>query len=117
MPAFVVDGQDVLDVYQHARDAVQRARKGEGPTFLECKTYRYYGHFLGDDPHRYRTVEEETYYRSRDCIERLLGGGALAENDAQDIQLSVEELIDEAVRFAESSPLPRTSELTTQVYS
>jgi pyruvate dehydrogenase E1 component alpha subunit len=117
MPAFVVDGQDVLNVYQHARDAVQRARRGEGPTFLECKTYRYYGHFLGDDPHRYRTVEEETYYRSRDCIERLLGGGSLTDNDAQDIQLSVEELIDEAVRFAESSPLPRTTELTTQVYS
>ncbi len=117
MPAFVVDGQDVLDVYAHSGAAVERARNGDGPTFLECKTYRYYGHFLGDDPHRYRTVEEETYYRGRDCIQRLLDAGAIPEAEAEQISTAVEEQIDAAVRFAESSPLPDRSELTTQVYA
>jgi TPP-dependent pyruvate/acetoin dehydrogenase alpha subunit len=117
MPAFVVDGQDVLAVYHHMGSAVQRARDGEGPTFLECKTYRYYGHFLGDDPHRYRTVEEETYYRGRDCLQRFLDLGVLPSEEAERIQKSVEDRIGEAVRFAEASPLPDPSELTTDVYA
>jgi TPP-dependent pyruvate/acetoin dehydrogenase alpha subunit len=117
MPAFVVDGQDVFDVYEHAGAAVERARNGDGPTFLECKTYRYYGHFLGDDPHRYRTAEEEAYYRGRDCVERFLAAGVLDSNDAEQIRRAVEERIDAAVRFAESSPIPDRAELTTEVYA
>src|SRR2546430_6677882 len=66
-----VDGQDVFAVLAEAGEAIERARNGGGPSFLECKTYRYYGHYLGDDPRRYRTAEEEAFYRSRDCIERF----------------------------------------------
>ncbi len=117
MPAFVVDGQDVLDVFAHAGAAVKRARTGEGPTFLECKTYRYYGHFLGDDPHRYRTVEEETHYRGRDCIQSLLEAAGVDAAETEQLQQAVEARIDDAVRFAESSPLPERSELTTEVYA
>ena len=59
MPGEVVDGQDVMAVYDSAERAVQRARLGGGPTLIECKTYRYYGHHQGDNPLRYRTAEEE----------------------------------------------------------
>ncbi len=117
MPAFVVDGQDVLEVWRYVGSAVARARAGEGPTFLECKTYRYYGHFLGDDPHRYRTVEEEMYYRGRDCIQRFVDGGLLPGNEVDRIAAEVNQRIDDAVRFAESSPLPEIGELVSDVYA
>ena len=71
MPGEVVDGQDVMAVYDAAQRAVQRARLGQGPTLIECKTYRYYGHHQGDDPLRYRTAEEEQAARDRDCIKRF----------------------------------------------
>jgi pyruvate dehydrogenase E1 component alpha subunit len=121
VPASVVDGQDVFAVYASMGEAVERARGGDGPSFLECKTYRYYGHFLGDDPLRYRTQEEETYHRSRDCIdsferavqERQL----LSEADLASIRGEVLDVVAEAVHFAESSPLPEVSELTLDVYA
>jgi TPP-dependent pyruvate/acetoin dehydrogenase alpha subunit len=121
MASQVVDGQDVFAVYEAMGKAAARARAGEGPSFLECKTYRYYGHFLGDDPHRYRTVEEEAYHRGRDCIqafERIVTErGVLSSADLAEIRREIETRLDEAVRFAESSPIPDRSELTTQVYS
>jgi acetoin:2,6-dichlorophenolindophenol oxidoreductase subunit alpha len=120
VPAFVVDGQDVFAVYERMGEAVERARSGDGPTFLECKTYRYYGHFLGDDPLRYRTPEEEAFYRSRDCIDRferaMRESAVLSEADLRTIAREVDQTIAEAVEFAESSPLPELSELTTDVY-
>ncbi len=115
MSAHVVDGQDVFSVHAAAVEAVRRARDGQGPTFLECKTYRYYGHFLGDDPLRYRTKEEEAYFRGRDCIERFeraITGVAL-----QPIRDEVDRTIERAVEFAESSPLPGLDQLTTEVYA
>jgi acetoin:2,6-dichlorophenolindophenol oxidoreductase subunit alpha len=115
MSAHVVDGQDVFSVHAAAREAVERARNGDGPTFLECKTYRYYGHFLGDDPLRYRTREEEAHYRGRDCIERF--ERAVTGIDLQAIRDEVDRTIEQAVAFAESSPLPEVSELTTEVYA
>ena len=115
MPAHVVDGQDVFAVHSAAVDAVERARNGHGPTFLECKTYRYYGHFLGDDPLRYRTKDEETFYRSRDCIERF--ESAVTGIDLKAIHGEVDRTVERAVEFAESSPLPDLQELTTEVYA
>jgi pyruvate dehydrogenase E1 component alpha subunit len=121
VPAFVVDGQDVFAVYERAGEAVERARAGEGPTFLECKTYRYYGHFLGDDPLRYRTREEEAFYRSRDCLDRferaVWEGSRLSEFELRAIAQEVDAAIVHAVEFAESSPLPELSDLTTEVYA
>jgi pyruvate dehydrogenase E1 component alpha subunit len=117
----IVDGQDVFDVYAHMGAAVSRARAGDGPTFLECKTYRYYGHFLGDDPLRYRTREEEAYYRSRDCIERfelaVTERAVLSPDQLASLRGEVDAEIERAVEFAEGSPLPDVSELTTDVYA
>jgi pyruvate dehydrogenase E1 component alpha subunit len=121
VPACVVDGQDVFAVYERMGEAVERARSGDGPTFLECKTYRYYGHFLGDDPLRYRTRDEEAFYRSRDCLDRferaMREGAILTESDLQTIDEEVERTIARAVEFAESSPVPDVSDLTTGVYA
>src|SRR3990172_1532766 len=66
MPGNSVDGQDVFAVWEAADAAVRRARSGQGPTLIECKTYRYYGHHQGDNPLRYRTAEEEETARARD---------------------------------------------------
>src|SRR5919199_2516451 len=119
VPTISVDGQDVFAVYAAMGLAVERARSGEGPTFLECKTYRYYGHFLGDDPLRYRTREEEAYHRGRDCIQRFeqaVGDvGVLQAGDLERIASEVADQVEAAVRFAETSPLPDLSELETDV--
>jgi acetoin:2,6-dichlorophenolindophenol oxidoreductase subunit alpha len=121
VPASVVDGQDIFDVYHHMGEAVSRARDGGGPTFLECKTYRYYGHFLGDDPLRYRTAEEEAYYHARDCIERferaVVERQLLSQTDLAVVGSEVESILERAVEFAERSPVPDVAELTTEVYA
>jgi pyruvate dehydrogenase E1 component alpha subunit len=119
--ATTIDGQDVFAVYAEAGRAVERARAGGGPTFIECKTYRYYGHFLGDDPRRYRSAEEEAYYRARDCIERferaVAGLGLLSEADLQGLRDGANARIDAAVQAAEAGRPPSLAELTTDVYT
>lgn len=121
MPGVQVDGQDVFDVWEAADAAVTRARDGHGPTLIECKTYRYYGHHQGDDPHRYRSVEEEETARQRDCIQRfrtkVLKEGLLNTSDLEKIDADSQHLIKEAVKFAESSPLPELAELHTNVFA
>ena len=90
MPGVVVDGQDVFAVWEATAEAVRRARAGEGPSLIECKTYRYYGHHQGDDTLRYRLKEEEQAARDRDCLEQFRakmathGPLTLAELDAID---------------------------------
>jgi acetoin:2,6-dichlorophenolindophenol oxidoreductase subunit alpha len=120
MPGTVVDGQDVMDVWQAARAAVSRARAGSGPSFIECKTYRYYGHHQGDDPRRYRTAEEEEAARDRDCIRRfrdqVIQKGLLTEQELDAIETKNLASIDEAVEFAEKSPVPDLRDLYTDVY-
>jgi acetoin:2,6-dichlorophenolindophenol oxidoreductase subunit alpha len=120
MPGVTVDGQDVLAVWEAAVPAVERARKGEGPSLIECLTYRYYGHHQGDDPHRYRTREEEDASRAKDCLrrfrERLIDQGLLAPEALSTIDAKNRKKIDEAVAFAEASPLPQPSDLFTDVY-
>jgi pyruvate dehydrogenase E1 component alpha subunit len=119
--ASTVDGQDVFAVYSEAGEAVERARHGAGPSFIECKTYRYHGHFLGDDPRRYRSAEEEARYRARDCVEHFERAvrvrGVLSEADLRNIDEQARTSIDAAVEFAEQSPPPAVSELTTDVYT
>jgi acetoin:2,6-dichlorophenolindophenol oxidoreductase subunit alpha len=120
MPGVVVDGQDVFAVWEATTEAVRRARAGEGPSLIECKTYRYFGHHAGDNPRSYRFEDEETLARSRDCLERfraqVVENGLLtvAELDAADVLNRAR--MDEAVAFAEASPLPDPAELTTDVY-
>ena len=120
MPGEVVDGQDAMVVLDAAQRAVQRARLGKGPTLIECKTYRYYGHHQGDNPLRYRTAEEEQNARDRDCIKRFrhdaLSRGLLTDEEIVQIEGRVKASIDEAVKFAEDSPLPDVAELYRHVY-
>src|SRR5438309_1176465 len=119
MPGVTVDGLDVFAVYEAASEAIARARRGEGPSLIECKTYRYHGHFVGDTM-TYRTKEEVASYRARDSIQALRrsieqrGIATAAELDAIDKQ--VQELIDDAWRIAETAALPEPEEALTDVY-
>ena len=119
-PGIVVDGMDVFAVYEAAGPAIERARSGQGPTLLECKTYRYYGHSGVENPRTYRTEAEELEWKARDPLDqfrkRVLENGLLAVEELDDIDQQVNLLIEEAVRFAESSPEPALEELYTDVY-
>jgi acetoin:2,6-dichlorophenolindophenol oxidoreductase subunit alpha len=120
MPGMTVDGQDVIAVWKATTAAVERARAGGGPSLIECITYRYCGHHQGDDTRRYRTKEEEDVARSRDCLERfrkqMLSMGTLSAEEMDLIDVTNRKRIDEAVAFAESSPLPEPADLLTDVY-
>jgi pyruvate dehydrogenase E1 component alpha subunit len=120
MPGVVVDGQDALAVLAAAAPAVARARAGDGPSLVECKTFRYYGHHQGDETLRYRTADEERDARTRDPLvifrERMGREGLLGSEELDALDARAKELVDEAVRFAESSPLPDLSDLYTHVY-
>ena len=120
MPGVVVDGMDVFDVYEAAGRAVERARAGQGPSLLECKTYRYYGHTVFDNPRSYRTEEEEQHWRGRDPIilfrTRVLEEGALQPEELDHIDQERERLIRDAIKFADESPLPSEEEVYTDVY-
>lgn len=119
IPAVTVDGMDVLAVYEAAKWAVERARRGEGPSLLDCKTYRYYGHFEGD-PMVYRSREEIEEWRKRDPIltyrERLLRWNIASEQELNTIHEKARREVEEAVRFAEESPYPEPSEAYTDVF-
>jgi TPP-dependent pyruvate/acetoin dehydrogenase alpha subunit len=121
IPGVVVDGSDVLAVYGASRTAVDRARRGEGPTLIEAKTYRFEGHFLGD-PEPYRTREEVAKARaSRDPLVQLGAvlqqlGVASAER-LQGIDDEVKQEVEAAVEFGESSPEPGADLLLTDIYT
>jgi acetoin:2,6-dichlorophenolindophenol oxidoreductase subunit alpha len=118
IPGVVADGMDFFDVFAKAGAAIARARAGDGPTLLECKTYRYFGHYVGD-PLTYRTKEESERVRSeRDPLvlfeQRVAGRVSAAELRRVDDEVA--SAIAAAVRFAEASPAPDPSEVTTDVY-
>lgn len=119
IPGFEVDGMDVLAVRHASLEAVERARKGDGPTILEMKTYRYRGHSMSD-PAKYRSKEEVDEMKSNhDAIDQfkdlLFAKGIATENDLDKIDAQVKEQVLEAVEFAKTSPEPDPSELYTDV--
>ena len=120
MPGVIVDGMDLFAVHEAAGEAIQRARSGKGPTILEFKTYRYYGHTVFDNPHSYRTEEEEQVWRARDPImqfrTRVLEEGSLKVEELDRLDQSVELLIRDAIKFADESPLPSPEEIYADVY-
>ena len=120
MPGVSVDGQDAIEMHEVAREAVARARRGEGPTLIEAQTYRYQGHFGADDPLGYRTQEEEDYYEARDCIARLeshiVDGEIATAAELEAIAESASQAVSEAAAFADASPFPEEEELLTDVY-
>jgi len=119
IPSSPVDGMDPVAVHNAMNEAVDRARAGEGPTFLEMRTYRYKGHSMSD-PQKYRTKEEVESYKAKDPIEIVKQ--AIEENKYADekwfeeIEAKIKGQVDEAVQFAEESPWPEASELYTDVY-
>ena len=120
MPGVVVDGNDVIAVHEAAAEAIARARKGLGPSLIECKTYRHRGHFEGD-PCAYRDDAELKEWKEKDPIPRLgkklLEMELLTEKKIADITATLEADLAAAERFAEESPFPDRSELTEDVYS
>ncbi|WP_256011109.1 pyruvate dehydrogenase (acetyl-transferring) E1 component subunit alpha [Desertivirga xinjiangensis] len=119
MPCAPVDGMDPVAVHNAMDEAVQRARRGEGPTFLEMRTYRYKGHSMSD-PAKYRTKEELESYKAKDPIGVVKS--AIVENNYADeawfaeIDAKVKAIVDESVKFAEESPWPEAHELYDDVY-
>ena len=119
-PGVVVDGNDLLAVYQATQQAINRARKGDGPTLIECKTYRWLGHNF-NDPELYRKAEEKETWKQKCPVKRfeesLKGRGLLDEAKVKDVCRGVNEEIEEAVRFAEASPLPSPEDTLLDVYA
>ena len=120
MPGVVVDGMDAFAVYDAAGVAIGRARAGLGPSLLEFKTYRYYGHAAFDNPKSYRSTEEEDEWKARDAIttfrERVLEEGTLQLAELDETEAKITEMMDDAVRFSDESPPPNLNELLTDVY-
>jgi TPP-dependent pyruvate/acetoin dehydrogenase alpha subunit len=120
MRAVIADGMDFFDVYEKAGRAIEQARRGEGPTLLECKTYRFYGHYVGD-PTVYRSKEEaEDWIQNRDPLvlfENRAREAGLLEGDAfRAVDGEVDALLREAVAEAEKAPLPEAGDVMTDVY-
>lgn len=119
MPSAPVDGMDPVAVHNAMDEAVQRARAGEGPTFLEVRTYRYKGHSMSD-PAKYRTKEELEEYKGKDPL--ITTKAAIMENKYADdawfkeVEAEVKKTVDEAVKFAEESPYPDPSAIYEDVY-
>jgi len=120
IPGVIVDGQDALAVRDVVGKAVTRARKGEGPTLIEAKTYRYYGH-SHSDPRVYRTREEEADWKERDPIKVLKSElstvGMLSEKEFESLDEGVKEKLAKAMEFANNSPEPAASEVETDVFA
>jgi len=120
IPSRIVDGNDVLAVYDAVGNAVARARKGDGPSLVECKTYRHYGHFCGD-PQTYKKKEEIDEWFRKDPIPRLrkylVETGVLSQRETEVIDREMEDEVDRAVKFAKESPYPALEETLEDVYA
>ncbi|MBS1624758.1 MAG: pyruvate dehydrogenase (acetyl-transferring) E1 component subunit alpha [Bacteroidetes bacterium] len=120
MPSETVDGMKAETVHEAVARAAERARKGEGPTFLEIMTYRYKGHSMSD-PQKYRTKEEVEQYRKQDPIETtaatILKKKYATQADLDAISARIDAEIDECQKFAEESPFPDDSELFKDIYA
>lgn len=121
IPGKVVDGNKVLEVYENTRQAVDQARAGQGPTLIECKTYRHFGHYVGEPGTGYRTQEEVDAWLTKDPIK--LFSQHLTENNIMDkesitqMEEQVKARIEEAVRFAAKSPYPEPEEALDYVFT
>lgn len=119
MPGVTVDGNDILAVYRAAGEAIARARRGEGPTLVECKTSRWLGHFVGD-PQKYRDPKDIEAAHKSDPVprlqERLLQEKVLTPQLIEQIEKKIKAEIDEAIEFASKSPWPTPDEALKDLY-
>ncbi|KAJ0113211.1 hypothetical protein Patl1_00690 [Pistacia atlantica] len=120
MPGVHVDGMDVLKVREVAQEAIGRARRGEGPTLVECETYRFRGHSLAD-PDELRDPDEKARYAARDPItalkKHLIESKLASEAELKAIEKKIEEVVEDAVEFADASPHPARSQLLENVFA
>lgn len=119
IPGVIVDGMDVLEVYEVTKAAAERARRSDGPTLIEAKTYRFKGHSRGD-PGKYRSPDELSSWQARDPVPRFreyLVGEGIGETSIIEIEEEVDQAIREAVEFAKSAPEPDPSDTYTHVYA
>jgi len=121
IPWFYIDGNDLLTVYETARNAAEKIRSGAGPVFIETQTYRYFGHSKSDR-NLYRTKEEiETWRNTKDPIKRfgsqLSESGLMTDTLAEEIDKEALSIIEAAVAFADASPDPDPSTVTEYVYA
>ncbi len=115
----VVDGTDILEVYEVAREAIARARKGDGPTLIECKVRRWEGHYIGD-PQKYRDPKDIEEARRVDPLskfqKRLMDEKILTLESMNELDESVKREIEEAIQFAKSSPVASREQAFQNVY-
>jgi pyruvate dehydrogenase E1 component alpha subunit len=120
IPGVVIDGNDVIAVYEAFGEAAKRARAGEGPTLIECKTYRHRGHFEGD-PTNYRPEEEVERWKEKDPIprmeKRMLEMDIVTQEELDRIDEEIRQEVEEAVEYAEESPWPEPEEVLEDVYT
>lgn len=120
IPGVTVDGMDVTAVAEAVSEAKKRASAGDGPTLIEAETYRYNGHYEGDEQN-YRTEEELEQWKQRDAIDtfrdRLIDRGELTEDEFEDMQASVEAKIDDAIEYAQNSEYPAPEEAYDDMFA
>ncbi|MBL8908577.1 MAG: thiamine pyrophosphate-dependent dehydrogenase E1 component subunit alpha [Rhizobiales bacterium] len=120
LPGVTVDGTDFFAVYETAGEVIKRAREGGGPSLLECKMVRFYGHFEGDQQLYRGKGELEDIRANRDCIKlfasRIVEAGVVTPKELEKIDREAAQLIEEAAAFAKSAPPPAPAELLTDVY-
>jgi acetoin:2,6-dichlorophenolindophenol oxidoreductase subunit alpha len=119
IPGISVDGNDVLAVYHSAVPMIERARKGEGPSLLECKTLRWHGHYIGD-PQKYRSKEDVEKVSQFDPFPRftsmLLQEKVISADEIKKMEEKINAELDEAERFALESPLPKPEDALKHIY-
>jgi pyruvate dehydrogenase E1 component alpha subunit len=119
IPGVSVDGYDVIAVYEAAEEAVARARRGDGPSLIEAKTWRYFGHFEGDQI-TYRTAEQSAAYREHDPLtyfaRQAVERGLLTAEQVEERNRAAEAAVDQAIEFADQSPQPPPTDTLTDVY-
>jgi len=120
IPGVTVDGNDVVAVYEAASEAVANARKGNGPTLLECVTWRHHGHFIGD-PAPYKDPNDQKEWLANDPIprfaKRLLEEGICSQQEIDGMSAEAQAVVDAAIKFAQESPEPEPEELFTDLYT
>lgn len=120
IPGVIVDGMDPLEVGAAVGQAVERARRGRGPSLIEAKTYRYLPHTSNDDDRRYRAPEEVERWREKDPLprfrQRLISAGSVEEDELASVEREVRTEVEEAIEWALAQPEPEAEELYTHIY-
>ncbi len=120
MPGCTVDGNDVIAVYEATLEAVERARKGEGPSLIEAITYRWYGHGASDN-RSYRTKQEEEQWKEKCPIiryqKKLLNDSVVSKEEIKEFEMEIENEVQKAMKFAEESEWPKQEDVMKYIYS